>query len=310
MRNMAIGAGRRKNKNLASLCRQAQTDLPNGVHHPTLKSDCTVNSNFCSDTPIGQSMASELNITDKSVDISARNWFQGPEKLSMLNHYGNINNVENPVPVVLGSVRDEARNGGPPEELVTDSHSIPPTVAWFSGSPWPYPWDFVQWTSPASPVVYRPSGYPMPFYPAPPFWGCTLPGVWSVPPCMVPPIPRPNSPTLGKHPRDDTTSKLVDSEKEQRPKVSNPEKCFWVPKTLRIDDPSEAARSSIWTTLGIKNDRKTDSVGSPLNAFESKGQVDDVPTAASVLRANPAALSRAVRFHESSLAHGCLGNEY
>lgn len=257
---MAIGAGRWKNKNLASLCRQTRADQPNGIHHPTLKSDCAVNLNLGSDTPLRQSMASKLNIADKRVD----------KRVDIS------------------------------EEMVPNGHGNPPVLACFSGSPWPCPWNFVQWTSPASPVVYRPSGFRMPFYTAPPFGACAVPCVWSIPPCVTPLIPGHDSPTLGKHPRDDTTS---DSEKEQPQKESNPGKCFWVPKTLRIDDPSEAARSFIWTTLGDENDKKAGSVGKsggPLNAFEPKGRMNNVSTAASVLHANPAALSRALRFHESS----------
>ena len=41
-----------------------------------------------------------------------------------------------------------------------------------------------------------------------------------------------------------------------------------VPKTLRIDDPSEAAKSSIWATLGIKNESV--SGGGMFKACQSK----------------------------------------
>jgi hypothetical protein len=74
------------------------------------------------------------------------------------------------------------------------------------------------------------------------------------------------------------------------------EKSLWVPKTLRIDDPDEAAKSSIWATLGIKP-------GDPgsfkpfQSKVESKGQKSDT---AQVLQANPAALSRSQSFQESS----------
>ncbi|KAL1551039.1 cyclic dof factor 3-like [Salvia divinorum] len=61
-----------------------------------------------------------------------------------------------------------------------------------------------------------------------------------------------------------------------------------VPKTLRIHDPSEAAKSSIWSTLGIKKDGA--------GMFVGRRGVDD--TAAALLRANPAALSRSLNFHE------------
>ncbi|XP_047958825.1 cyclic dof factor 3 [Salvia hispanica] len=65
-----------------------------------------------------------------------------------------------------------------------------------------------------------------------------------------------------------------------------------VPKTLRIHDPSEAAKSSIWTTLGINKDSGGMFVG-------RRGVGDDTTLAAAkLLRANPAALSRSLNFHE------------
>lgn len=67
-----------------------------------------------------------------------------------------------------------------------------------------------------------------------------------------------------------------------------------VPKTLRVDDPNEAAKSSIWTTLGIKNEVM-------FKGFDSKKEVtiDKEETETSlVLCANPAALSRSANFHE------------
>jgi len=51
--------------------------------------------------------------------------------------------------------------------------------------------------------------------------------------------------TLGKHPRE------ANSQEEDKP-----EETFWVPKALRITDPEEAAKSSIWDSLGIKPDKR------------------------------------------------------
>ncbi|CAA0828410.1 Cyclic dof factor 2 [Striga hermonthica] len=130
---------------------------------------------------------------------------------------------------------------------------------------------------------------------------------WSVP-CVVPAMGLPRTgPTvlgpgslaaLGKHSREIEVGK----EKE---KESDPEKCLWVPKTLRIDDPREASKSSIWATLGIKkNEGGADSgKGGLFKAFgpEPKGDgKTHVSEASTVLQANPAALSRALSFHESS----------
>ncbi|KAG6426268.1 hypothetical protein SASPL_110489 [Salvia splendens] len=63
-----------------------------------------------------------------------------------------------------------------------------------------------------------------------------------------------------------------------------------VPRTLRIHDPTEAAKSSIWKTLGIKKDGAGMFVG-------RRGVANDT-TAVALLRANPAALSRSLNFHE------------
>ncbi|KAG0448178.1 hypothetical protein HPP92_002413 [Vanilla planifolia] len=46
------------------------------------------------------------------------------------------------------------------------------------------------------------------------------------------------SPNLGKHSRE---TDFMGEEKVER--------CLWVPKTLRIDDPREAAKSSIWAKI-------------------------------------------------------------
>lgn len=130
----------------------------------------------------------------------------------------------------------------------------------FPGVPWPYTWN--------------PGFYPV--YP-----------YWSVPMLSSPVHSSPNSPvtTLGKHSRGE------DETMQRKQKNGS----VLVPKTLRIDDPNEAAKSSIWTTLGIKNKVM-------FKGFDSKKEVkiiDKEETETSlVLCANPAALSRSVNFHE------------
>lgn len=76
-----------------------------------------------------------------------------------------------------------------------------------------------------------------------------------------------------------------------------------MPKTpRRIDDPEEAAKSSIRTTVGIKSS-KIDAVsnGGLLKAFQPKryvkNQVLETPL---LVHANPAALSRSLHFQETS----------
>jgi hypothetical protein len=139
--------------------------------------------------------------------------------------------------------------------------------------------------------------FPYPIIP-PALWGC-LSGwpatTWNIPwirtnGCLSPPSSSNSScsgngsPTLGKHSRD------------SNPLKEEKEKSLWVPKTLRIDDPDEAAKSSIWATLGIKP-------GDPgaFKPFQSKVESKSQKTEAGpVLQANPAALSRLQSFQESS----------
>ncbi|MCO5551040.1 hypothetical protein L7F22_004536 [Adiantum nelumboides] len=87
--------------------------------------------------------------------------------------------------------------------------------------------------------------------------------------------------------------------KQQPLERSQPEKCLWVPKTLRIDDPLNAARSSIWTTLGLGDGP----LSSPAqcSTFQLKLNSKEENEAVSTNRfSNPAALSRSVAFQENS----------
>lgn len=95
------------------------------------------------------------------------------------------------------------------------------------------------------------------------------------------------SPTLGKHCRDGTTLE----EDTTKPNL-------WIPKTLRINDPEEAAKSSIWSTLGIKSEQNKPILkGSVFKSFEPKSNASSDDD--QILRANPAAFSRSESFQES-----------
>ncbi|XP_059640673.1 cyclic dof factor 2-like [Cornus florida] len=319
MRNVPVGAGRRKNKNAASNYRHitvsealqnARVDLPSGIHHPTLKPNGTVLT-FGSDTPLCESMASVLNIAEKTMQNRAQNGFHKPEELRIPVSYGAGENGEDHSSgssVTAANTKDEVGKPGLQDTLMQNCHNFPPQVPCFPGAPWPYPWNSAQWSSPVLPPAFCPPGFAMPFYPTAPYWGCTP---WNVPWITPPPTSSPNhaapssgpnSPTLGKHSRDENMVKQTNSGEEEPHKENNPEKCLWIPKTLRIDDPGEAARSSIWAALGIKDDI-TDSMNgkSLFKAFQSKGDgKNHVSETSRVLRANPAALSRSLNFHESS----------
>ncbi|KAJ9568351.1 hypothetical protein OSB04_004317 [Centaurea solstitialis] len=98
------------------------------------------------------------------------------------------------------------------------------------------------------------------------------------------PFLAPCDPILGKHSLDSS-----DCDQD----LKKPKNMVLIPKTLRIDDPDEAAKSSIWATLGIKNDN--------FRAFEEKGEERKKRPATIVsplVHANPAAFSRSLRFQE------------
>ncbi|KAK1410168.1 hypothetical protein QVD17_36703 [Tagetes erecta] len=283
MRNVPVGAGRRKNKASASQYRQITVTetLSGDLNHTTVKPNGTVLT-FGSDAPLCESMASVLQIADKTM---RQDGFRKPDELV--------------IPVNSGNDDNGNRS--------SNCHGFSPPVPCFPGAPWPYPWN------PQMGPAFCPPGFPMPIYPAAPYWGCAIPvpgpspGSWNMqwvpPPANFHPPPQaayaastsgPVSP-LGKHSR-------AENGEEEMTKENETEKSLWVPKTLRIDDPDEAAKSSIWATLGIKNDRSVGgSGGGMFKAFQSKSEdKKPVKEASPALQANPAALSRSLNFQESS----------
>ena len=106
-------------------------------------------------------------------------------------------------------------------------------------------------------------------------------------------LPISSTPSLGKHSRDGEMLTPNVSEETKKHKSS-----VLVPKTLRIDDPDEAAKSSIWSTLRIRNE----TIGTR-GIFKAFGNSEEnnsqkVTNAYPVLQANPAALSRSLNFQE------------
>nr|AGL40009.1 dof2 protein [Sorghum bicolor] len=193
---------------------------------------------------------------------------------------------------------------------------------------WPPPYSCAP-----SPAAYFSSGIAIPIYPAAPgYWGCMVPGAWSLPwPVQQPPssqsqgpaagLSSSTSPTttsapsvsssgaadshtlgLGKHPRD-----REEGDDGRNAKV-------WAPKTIRIDDVDEVARSSIWSLIGIKGDKAKqqddDAAGGHKQkqlvgmVFEPKREATKKPaammTSSPLLHANPVALTRSVAFQEGS----------
>ncbi|KAJ6766244.1 DOF-TYPE ZINC FINGER DNA-BINDING FAMILY PROTEIN [Salix purpurea] len=317
MRNVPVGAGRRKNKNSASHChhltipealQNVRADVSNGVYHPSMKTNGTVLT-FGSDKPLHESMASVLNLADKTTWKCTRNGSHKPEAVRVPVSYGSGENSDdhsNGSSVTVSNSIDDAGKSMLKESAVQNCQGFPPEIPCYPGVPWPYPWN--SGSCPLPPPAFCPPGFPMPFYPAAAYWGCTVPGAWNIPWLPQPSSPKqtslssgPNSPTLGKHSRDENMLKCSNSEEGESAKENNTERCLWIPKTLRIVDPGEAAKSSIWTTLGIKND-KPDSIGGQglFKVFESKVEKNHEAETSPVLQANPAALSRSLQFQESS----------
>ncbi|XP_022879560.1 cyclic dof factor 2-like [Olea europaea var. sylvestris] len=324
MRNMPVGAGRRKNKNVAAHYRHlmasealqnAQANLSNGIHEPTQNASGTVIA-FSSDAPQCESTASGLSVTDKTIQNCSHNRFQEPKEKGISISRGNKDEGDDHSSgssVSAANSNNEVGKTGLPDSQMQNFHSFTPQVPSFSGAPFPYAWNSIQWGAQVSPSALGPISFPVPFYPTAPFWGCPVPGPWNVswvvPPTAshnhTPPGSGPDSPTLGKHSRDDNMLKPASNDEQKKKRDNNCERCLWVPKTLRIDDPEEAAMSSIWATLGIKNERVGSFGGRGLfKAFNRVSKDDEKKThvseTATILQANPAALSRSLNFHESS----------
>nr|KYP51616.1 Dof zinc finger protein DOF3.3 [Cajanus cajan] len=134
--------------------------------------------------------------------------------------------------------------------------------------------------------------YPLPSWP----YHWNSPTMMAVPSFSMPSVTLPapaatpySSPTLGKHSRDISTLR-EDAMKQN----------LWVPKTIRINDPEEAANSSIWSTLGTKSEQnKLIMKGSVFKSFEPKSSASNhMSDDNQILRANPAAFSRSESFQE------------
>ncbi|KAH7656367.1 Zinc finger Dof-type protein [Dioscorea alata] len=247
MRNVPVGAGRRKSKNSSLHYKHLNIINPSCPTIPT-NSNATVLS-FGPDTPLCESMASLLNLKNSSSE------------------------TENA----------KEHSSSSPTQTNLQASSALKNFPCFNGPQWP-----IQWSS-----------IPIPM--------CSTTAYWTVP-CFPPLTPgssgtSPNSLTLGKHTRDGSV--LIngnDSDKGDSLRKSDPERCLWIPKTLRIDDPGEAAKSSVWATIGINNEN-ADSVnrGGLFKAFHPKTDSKKHTVEASpVWHANPAAVSRSLSFHENS----------
>lgn len=296
MRNVPVGAGRRKNKHCAMHQRNmamlsdgveaTQADASDSTHRLSVSV-----LKFGPEAPHCESMSSVLNLGDQKGTSESSSMACGDtiDEPSCSSSVTAPNCVGKEVPEIGMNVKQSGMQDSPCGANPMQ-HFL-----FYPGPAWAYPWSTPMITAPAfcAPAI------PLLFIP-PPFWGCmanTPCAAWNVPwvgnynglsrsssttdcACSCN-----GSPTLGKHSRD---ASFHQEEKT--------EKSLWFPKTLRIDDPDEAAKSSIWTTLGIKPDE-----GGIFKAFRSKAEnKDQLSDAAQVLHANPAALSRSQSFHENA----------
>lgn len=318
MRNVPVGAGRRKNKNVVASQLQYQTGETIQSTRVEFPSDIHPNGLVCSfnpDTPMCESMLPVLNVADKTMRHDSRNVFHQHGEAVLSTSDGSRDSghdhANGSSVTVANSGNDVGQSRLP--ELISDCHSVPSLFPYFPAPPWAYPWHSVQWTVQLPPATVNSASLPIPLYSMrpPAHWGCAVPSGWNVP-WPIPPIPTASqshtspssSPkTLGKHSRDGNASGSGSQEQEMR-KEGNNGTCIWAPKTMRINDPGEAAKSSIWTTMSIQNNR-VDSIGGNglFKAFQSQTKCDDKGQAqetSAVLQSNPAALSRSLSFHESS----------
>lgn len=307
MRNVPVGAGRRKNKHLASQYRQIMVPsdgVPSAatlscIEPQTSFAAATVSQkvlNFGSETPLCESIATinlkEQNLCveigrDSSCGFSSTTTSSGKSEL----------------PVGQGG-------NNPPQAL--HCYPVPPWVFPLCSSelvcvPGGSNPSQVQWCH--APVIAVPAlntpAVPLQFVPASywggvPVWGN---GAGHLPMsghngCLSPSSSTSNScgsgngsPKLGKHSRD---ANITDDEKS--------EKCILIPKTLRIDDPDEASKSSIWAALGIKPGQKEPVSKGIFRAFvpKAEGNIKHSSESTHVLEANPAALTRSQTFQEST----------
>uniref|UniRef100_A0A0A9AM02 Dof-type domain-containing protein n=1 Tax=Arundo donax TaxID=35708 RepID=A0A0A9AM02_ARUDO len=282
MRNVPVGAGRRKNKNAVAashFLQRVRAALPAG---DPLKTNGTVLS-------FGHAAPPALDLAEQV----------GHLKEKLLTPIGSAGNPS-VGPCSEGSTNRDDKNLREKVAGERPANGVQHPATMNGATMWPY-------GCALSPAYYS-SGIAIPIYPAAPgYWGCMVPGAWSLPwpvqspsqglssPTSAPSVSSgPDSLTLGKHPREDDDGRVHGSGK------------VWAPKTIRIDDADEVARSSIWSLIGIKGDKKDADTGRHKlgTVFERKSEAKTAKqamiTSSPLLHANPVALTRSVTFQEGS----------
>ncbi|CAL9069948.1 unnamed protein product [Musa banksii] len=341
MRNVPVGAGRRKSKHsnspyhnvviLSDGFQSFQSDALKSIHHrplpcasstpsqPLIRKGTILKSD--QEDPLYESVTCAFNIREQGNNAASDSMICGykREEPSCSSFATASNFVKN----VSAEKAVHVRSSG--MRVYCNGLAPLPHLQYYPGVPWAHPWSLA-WNSVAameagrcsseysctvengnsSSVSWSPralmaaspfcaSTLPFSFMPAPFLGYSILPnGTWNVP-CAgsngcISPSPSTSdsgcsgngSPTLGKHSRDSS----IQGE-------NNMKKPLWVPKTLRMDDPEEASKSSIWATLGIKPE-----MGS-IFQFKSEHKAKKFD-GAQLLHENPAAVSRSHCFQEST----------
>ncbi|PKA51181.1 Cyclic dof factor 3 [Apostasia shenzhenica] len=312
MRNVPVGAGRRKNKNSVFQNRGMMfpTDMIAERKHSGLQnlgmifpSDMTLGTFDSSDSAHHRVLPGGISETPKCRQHS-------PHCESMASVEVNLHDQKGTAKVICAKEDEEfASCASSTNQHTEDDNHGDAVCSGMSGThgnsnggqnvhsyigPWAYPW--------IPPPVLAVPAFCSPFIPLNFLPSCTwgsmtswVNGAWNVPWVVgcnggLSPSSSTNnneisgsgSPTLGKHPREEGL-----------------ERSLWIPKTLRIDDPDEAAKSSIWSTLGIKPGKDVKK-GNIFKPFQSSADIEGRPDVAQVLQANPAALSRSQKFQEST----------
>nr|AOW73127.1 Dof transcription factor family protein [Eleusine coracana] len=290
MRNVPVGAGRRKSKSASAashFLQRVRAALPVDPLCVSAKTNGTVLS-------FGSDMSS-LDLTEQMKQLK--------EKLVPITRIKNGDNNQS-----VGSCAEGGSTKGEESKLMNQNEKV---TADKSANVVQHPcmngvtmWPF----SCAPPPACYPSGIAIPFYPAAAaYWGCMVPGAWN-----TPWLPNSQSESTTPSPASPASTKSSCFTSAKRPRAGDEEGNatgngkVWVPKTIRIDDADEVARSSILSLIGISGDKVgKDGRGCKLSSvFEQKDEAKTATHAAinslPFLRGNPAALSRSLTFQEGS----------
>ncbi|KAK7400907.1 hypothetical protein VNO78_12216 [Psophocarpus tetragonolobus] len=254
--NMPIGAGLRKSKNSLATKSHGQQhkmvpeelqggrlNAPKKLHNTIMGNGVAIPS-FGLDSTLHDTMPSVMNIADRA-QSGVPNGFRA----TMPNHYEKEDWISHCSKVPFTSTSTStSRHVGSHESVdkrVNDFNSQFPDYPSF---PWSY----------SMPLTYHPPRHPLSFHSTPSYWSYMPPPYWNMP-C----IPSQSSfnnnvstSTLGKHSRDGNIIAPPNSQKEMHDiNHKGSTHNVLIPKTRRFHDLSEAAKSSIWLQLGIKNNK-------------------------------------------------------